>query len=63
MKALDKLLTQQAWELQVNLEQRLETEHFKIVGNHSALLRMERLNTIKGRAYSRYLRRLNRLWR
>jgi hypothetical protein len=58
MMTSTKLLAEQAWSLRENLVHRLETERYK----HVASFRLCRLKSIEKHAYSRYMRRLHKLW-
>lgn len=59
MKISDKLLAEQAWGLRMKLNRHIEKEKIKKIGSSA---RMEYLNSIQERAYSRYLRRLKKMW-
>ena len=59
MKISDKLLAEQAWSLRMNLNRHIEKEKINRIASSD---RMEYLNSIQERAYSRYLRRLKKMW-
>lgn len=62
MKISDKLLVEQAWSLRVNLCRCLETEYLGRAARLTPSIRKKRLKYAHVRAYSRYLRRLKKLW-
>lgn len=62
MKKSDKLLVEQAWSLRTTLNRSIDTERIKRTASYSPSVKIERLNTLQSRAYSRYLRRLKQYW-
>ncbi len=66
MEISNKLLVEQAWALQVKLKRRFERS-CRGYGNGRVIISPssdgnERGNAVHLRAYSRYMRRLKRLW-
>ncbi|MGD0960463.1 MAG: hypothetical protein ABSB19_11715 [Methylomonas sp.] len=62
MTISNKLLTEQAWSLQTKLNRYIELEKIKRIPGQTATVRLQRLNSLQRCAYSRYLRRLKKLW-
>jgi len=59
----DKLLVQQAWSLRKTLDHRIEAERLRrMPDSMKPTLKIERLTSVHDLAYSRYVRRLKKLW-
>ncbi len=55
-------LVEQSWDLRVKLSRNIEIEKKQVSHTYFSKEKIDRLIELSGRAYSRYLRRLNRYW-